>query len=799
MIKSRKILAVFLASPSDLQAERQYARECVDEWNEVNADRSGWFVELMGWEDTLPQAGRPQEIINQEVDKCVLFVGMMHRLWGNPTGSGATSGFHEEFTRAADRYDKSDEPFISLFFKEIGDVTDPGDQLSKVIDFRQEITNSKKFFYKSLSSDALIWNAHFRRNLHKLIFKIIDDHGDTGRNVSESDSADAATGLVQALPLDVASRANLSALENLTSKITGEHVDSNVAPVDIARLRLIATSWQAPGLAEAFLPTHDANIIFRLAEDEELSRPEVLGLIETGLSNFTLGNAPIWRWIQKEDSKMEFVRSIAIFANEYSAKSGALELLALADDDFGEWSSMLEEHFNIMSNKEKNAVLRYIASTSAEKFEKLALSEFRRGEYATRNSAILAICAIKNSLSATAALHFLLEENVFPSGWDSSAVIDAVEILTDDGLLKAVQHREPDVRSAAVRALAKRDLINVTLSSALKSDPSPKVRMAAVVSARNAGEQISISDAATIIVRKSANALLPGSKDGEAEFEEYRENAMADLPDAIVEQELESYYAPSETAYKVLLSRHWKARADLARRDVSDNFDRHFADLAEFHTAKYGEAAAKLAALPEHLKGYIAAKRVRAALDIFSLKGAKEDIRLFRVAAESPFFQLAKDDLIFFSRFGEWGDIPLIASASRRSGGSLLSPTVSCSECDVANTILRIAKNREGECLLLDLPLSIKAVIVRSMSKAAFKRISHSATISLLGNESDEVRKAVAVRVAETFSKVAAVEMIEKYMEQSYLYYNVIHWLDLRVSAPSAVATFIAERCNATS
>ncbi|RZJ42814.1 MAG: DUF4062 domain-containing protein, partial [Brevundimonas sp.] len=88
MIKSRKILGVFLASPSDLQTERQYARDCVDEWNEVNAERSGWFVELMGWEDTLPQAGRPQEIINQDVDKCVFFVGMMHRLWGNPTGSG---------------------------------------------------------------------------------------------------------------------------------------------------------------------------------------------------------------------------------------------------------------------------------------------------------------------------------------------------------------------------------------------------------------------------------------------------------------------------------------------------------------------------------------------------------------------------------------------------------------------------------------------------------------------------------------------------------------------------------------
>lgn len=48
MVRSQKILSVFLASPGDLGDERQFARDCVAEWNSVNAERTGWIVELLG-------------------------------------------------------------------------------------------------------------------------------------------------------------------------------------------------------------------------------------------------------------------------------------------------------------------------------------------------------------------------------------------------------------------------------------------------------------------------------------------------------------------------------------------------------------------------------------------------------------------------------------------------------------------------------------------------------------------------------------------------------------------------------
>ncbi|MFG6107159.1 DUF4062 domain-containing protein [Leptothoe sp. EHU-05/26/07-4] len=88
----RRILTVFLASPGDLSEERKYARKVVDKINRVIASSVGWQIDLKGWEDTLPGTGRPQEIINADVDSCDLFLGMLWERWGSSTGK-YSSGF----------------------------------------------------------------------------------------------------------------------------------------------------------------------------------------------------------------------------------------------------------------------------------------------------------------------------------------------------------------------------------------------------------------------------------------------------------------------------------------------------------------------------------------------------------------------------------------------------------------------------------------------------------------------------------------------------------------------------------
>ena len=121
MPSTRKILYAFLASPGDLQDERKAVRDAVAEFNESWADEFGYQIELLGWEDTMAGSGRPQELINQDVDRCDLFIGLIWKRWGtSPDRDGKfSSGFHEEFERSMARREHSGSLEIALFFKKI--------------------------------------------------------------------------------------------------------------------------------------------------------------------------------------------------------------------------------------------------------------------------------------------------------------------------------------------------------------------------------------------------------------------------------------------------------------------------------------------------------------------------------------------------------------------------------------------------------------------------------------------------------------------------------------------------------
>ena len=109
MTVQRNVLRVFLASPSDVEDERKQARDVANAINRSIRDRLGWQIDLSIWEDLTPRYGRPQDAINADVDHCDVFVGLLWRRWGQPTGS-YSSGFDEEFRRALTRRRKSGMP-----------------------------------------------------------------------------------------------------------------------------------------------------------------------------------------------------------------------------------------------------------------------------------------------------------------------------------------------------------------------------------------------------------------------------------------------------------------------------------------------------------------------------------------------------------------------------------------------------------------------------------------------------------------------------------------------------------------
>jgi hypothetical protein len=110
---SARVFRVLIASPSDVEEERDAVVSVIQAWNDLHS-RSREIVLLpLRWEThTAPEFGtRPQEVINRAiVDDCDLLVGIFWTRLGSPSGK-ADSGTIEEIERAS----KANKP-VMLYF-----------------------------------------------------------------------------------------------------------------------------------------------------------------------------------------------------------------------------------------------------------------------------------------------------------------------------------------------------------------------------------------------------------------------------------------------------------------------------------------------------------------------------------------------------------------------------------------------------------------------------------------------------------------------------------------------------------
>ncbi|MCG8509322.1 MAG: DUF4062 domain-containing protein, partial [Rhodospirillales bacterium] len=151
----KRKIAVFMASPGDLAAERRVFRDAIDQLNIGFGDGADVKFEALGWEDTLASTGRrSQGVINREIDRCDVFILAMHRRWGQeaPDAKPYSSYTEEEFHRALERWKKDKAPEIFVFFKRVDAASeaDAGPQLKKVMDFRKHLEETRQ-----------VWSPYF--------------------------------------------------------------------------------------------------------------------------------------------------------------------------------------------------------------------------------------------------------------------------------------------------------------------------------------------------------------------------------------------------------------------------------------------------------------------------------------------------------------------------------------------------------------------------------------------------------------------------------------------------------------
>ena len=132
-----RVYRILIASPSDVEEEREIAVSVIQEWNDLYSYVRKVALLPLRWEThTAPEYGtRPQEVINRAiVDECDLLVGIFWTRIGSPTGA-ADSGTLEEIERVG----KAEKP-IMLYFSNV--ETDPDkielDQIEKLRKFKKK-------------------------------------------------------------------------------------------------------------------------------------------------------------------------------------------------------------------------------------------------------------------------------------------------------------------------------------------------------------------------------------------------------------------------------------------------------------------------------------------------------------------------------------------------------------------------------------------------------------------------------------------------------------------------------------
>jgi GTPase SAR1 family protein len=141
----RRVLRLVVASPSDVQAERDMLPSVIDEVNShVAADR-GLHLELSRWEtDTHPgfHVDGPQGLIDPilNITDCDLLIGIFWKRFGTATTDGKTGAEHE-FNLAYESWKERSRPQIFVYFNQKPHSTKSpaeAEQWKQVLEFRDK-------------------------------------------------------------------------------------------------------------------------------------------------------------------------------------------------------------------------------------------------------------------------------------------------------------------------------------------------------------------------------------------------------------------------------------------------------------------------------------------------------------------------------------------------------------------------------------------------------------------------------------------------------------------------------------
>jgi hypothetical protein len=140
-----RVLRVVVASPGDVQSERDSLPEVIDELNKSTAADRGLRLELTRWQTDAypgfhPEGSQGQIESGLDIEHSDVLIGIFWKKFGTPVKE-AQSGTEHEFRKAYEGWKSKREPHIMMYFSErpyAPKSSEEMDQWSKVINFKEK-------------------------------------------------------------------------------------------------------------------------------------------------------------------------------------------------------------------------------------------------------------------------------------------------------------------------------------------------------------------------------------------------------------------------------------------------------------------------------------------------------------------------------------------------------------------------------------------------------------------------------------------------------------------------------------
>lgn len=806
--KTRRVLNVFLASPGDVGAERDIAKDVVDRLSRPLGEL-GWQIELHRWEENKPAYGRPQGVINPSVDACDLFIGLLWERWGQPTGK-YSSGFDEEFSRAMTRRQSSGEPEIWLVFKKVPQdrLNDAGPQLQKVIEFYNRQQSTHLVLFKEVSDEG-----DWERNLVNWLLEYVVEQRSRVAESSER-PPEGSPRAVESAGSDAAAASGLIAgeaseaqkqLVRLTSKLSRIASSGNLEftrteqgllqEVDVARVSLLASTWVSRRHTAGFLGIHEINLLYQNRDAFEFSSDEQYQLFRTVVHE-AADVAPGWFWFRDgfPDGPAEALLRMAADDSDEGLRARAMRLLASARVEI---PADLWKLIPIWDDSEAVATeaLKYVGVMGDERALSFIESSARNPASGAAREARLAILF---RFDPGKAFSELVTSDINASAELLDAFRSSAGTLDIKDLIRGADSAAAEVKKFSVAELARRGELSLQLAERLRTDSSLDIRQLAaevIVNKGGTGElQKFREEAEAAPAAPRLTAILLGGSSALAGSRSVNADALALNYFKTLDREkllslVDWASADGKIAYRVLVSEHFESMSDVVRGDLRTGFDRIREKWIDDVKAEDGEDLAKRLSERFEEKGlnvFVRSKFTEAGLSGLALHCDSGDVEFGRkhLRDRSSTVQLAAAKIL--AKFGNSADVPELLAVSKEARGELkevtLAAAIRLSE-DPAGFAFELADSgdREQKREALRWLVSQDSDKVREYFRG------------LLGDDSESVRELAVWYLASRLTRDEMEELLREYSGRESYYYNVVAWLDRLLYAPRQLREMFVE------